>query len=258
MNSGLYTAASGVLASLYRHEVYANNLANIETVGFKPDTVATRLRDPVRIEDGLALLPSNAMLERLGAGVLLSPNRVAMVPGALEMTGDALNVAVRGEGFLVVSTGDGPAEQRLRLTRDGRLAVNADGRLAHAASGALVLDEADRPITLGPRPFTIGKDGVVTQNGEAVARLQLAAVADPGSLEKAGSNLFRLSRAGAGARRPATGEVLQGHLERSAADPIRSILAVTDAASDAATNSRMIGLYDDLMNRAINTFARVA
>lgn len=254
MSYGLYTAASGVLTAMYRQDVHANNLANVETVGFKPQTVTTRLRDAARAEDGLDLLPSNQMLERLGAGVLVSPVRTAMTPGPLDRTGDPMHVAVQGDGFLVVEGGEG--EDRLRLTRDGRLTRRPDGRLVQAGTGAAVLDESERPISLGPEPFTISTDGVIVQNGDKVGRLGVMTVPDPRSMEKVGNSLFKPRDASAVRR--STASVLHEHLERSAADPIDSIMRFNDAAGVVTQNTKMIQLFDELMGRAINTFGRVA
>ncbi|MBX3357567.1 MAG: flagellar hook-basal body complex protein [Phycisphaeraceae bacterium] len=256
MNYGLYLAASGVLTSMYRQDVLSNNLANVDTAGFKPDTPVFRSRSAARIEDGLAL-PSNAMLERLGAGVALGPDRISMLPGPVETTNDQFTAAISGDGFFAVSFNDGQSPQ-LRLTRDGRFARRADGTLLHAASGASMLDPQDKPITLANRPFTINQDGAIVQDGREVARLQVTSVPDAGSLEKAGRNLLGMSPEQAAQRRPAPGGVTQRALERSATDPILTTMGITDASIDVQLNSRAIQIFDELMGRAINTFARVA
>lgn len=259
MNYGLNIAASGVLTSLYRQDVLSNNLANVNTAGFKPDIVATRARDAARIEDGLFHLPSNAMLERLGAGVLMAPNRVSLDQGALERTGAPLDLAIEGEGFFVVSAGSGTDTERLRLTRDGRLTLDSRGRLVQAASGLPLLDVNGRPIRLDPgAEANVGPDGTIVQNGAAVARLQIAAVTDPAGLEKAGDNLFRISSGEVVSKRAGTGKVVSGFYERSAVDPIEAMMEITAAANAVATGGRMIQLFDELMGRAISTFARLA
>lgn len=73
MYYGIQLAASGALTSLYRTDVLANNLANINTAGFKPDMVYTRQRDTARVEDDLPFLPTDDLLERLGAGSTWPP-----------------------------------------------------------------------------------------------------------------------------------------------------------------------------------------
>ena len=72
MNYGLYLSAAGVLNNLQRQDVIANNLANVNTVGFKPDSVLTRHRLPERLESGHLIEPRE-MLERLGAGCRQTP-----------------------------------------------------------------------------------------------------------------------------------------------------------------------------------------
>jgi flagellar basal-body rod protein FlgF len=254
MNYGMYVSASGVLTSLYRQDIHANNLANINTAGFKPEITTTVAREAARVEDGLAHLPSNLMLERLGAGVLLAPNRVSTEQGALERTGEPLDLAIEGEGFFVIGTPDGP-----RLSRDGRLTVNADGLLVQAASGMPVLDASDETIRLDPRrPVTVASDGTLSQGGPGGGvRLGFVAV-DAAGLRKIGDNLLEAPPAAMNARRAPTGRVHQGAIERSAVDPIKAMLGVTSAATAVTNNARMIQLFDDLMNRTISTFARMA
>src|SRR5262249_40596405 len=79
---GYNLAASGMLTAMFRQDVASNNLANLETTAFKPDRAFTIPRAAARIEDKLFNLPSNKLLERLGAGVLLAPTRTTFEQGA--------------------------------------------------------------------------------------------------------------------------------------------------------------------------------
>jgi flagellar basal-body rod protein FlgF len=260
MNYGLQLSASGVLTSMYRQDVLANNLANVDTVGFKPDNVAFRQRSAARIEDGLFNLPSNSLLERLGAGVLVAPNRASMTQGAIDKSANELDAAINGPGFFVVAAGDGRGADTLRLTRDGRFTLGPGGRLQMATTGHAILDAGNRPITLdrAAGPIGINADGSITQHGSTVARINLVDVPDAGALRKEGASLFKIPPGQLAGLRPATGQIQPGAIERSAVDPIQAIMGVTDAASSVAANARMIQLQDDLMNRAINTLGRVA
>ena len=96
MNYGLYMAASGMSASMARQNVLSNNLANVSTVGYKPDSFAIRQRAAARQEDGLHWMDSNAMLERLGAGVQPTFSRVEAGAGAADRIGES--AAHRGPG----------------------------------------------------------------------------------------------------------------------------------------------------------------
>ncbi len=260
MNYGLMVSASGVLTSLYRQDVAANNLANVDTVGFKPDAVATRQRDSARVEDGLLSMPSNRLLERLGGGVLMAPNQTRFTQGAIEKTGNELDLAINGDGFFVVSGGGagGPDGGRLRLTRDGRMTIDARGRLVLAGEGLPVLDTSDRPITVNPgAALKINGDGTVMQNGAAIAKIQVTDIPDRRALRKVGAGLFAASEGAIAARAPATGTIAPGAIERSGVDPIRAMMDVSNATQDVTANARMVQLHDDLMNRAINTLGRV-
>lgn len=256
MNYGLYISASGAASSIYRMDVAANNLANINTVGFKPDRAAAVQRDAARIEDNVRL-PSNAMLERLGAGVRMFPTRVTFEQGPLQATTNDLDLAIQGRGFFVVRDETDTSGDRIRLTRDGRFTRDAGGRLVTAGDGRPVLDVSNRPIMLPPGPVQIGGDGVITCAGEEIARLQLVDVPDASRLIKIGHGFFQIPSDALSSRQPGTGLIRQGHLEGAAVDPILAMLAVTTARDEAERNMGMIQHHDRLMDRAVNVLGRV-
>lgn len=263
MNYGISIASSGVLTSMYRQDVLANNLANLDTPGFKPDMPFAKSRDAERAEDDLLTLPSNELLERLGAGTLLAPNRTSQAQGELQETHNPLDAALKGAGFFVVQAPGDPAstpDDRVRLTRDGRFTLNAKGTLVQATTGLPVFDRSDRPIVINrlAGPVMIREDGTITQNNRAVGRLQITEVPDPSTLKKIGDNLYQPDEVQAAAMRPSRATVIGGSIERSAVDPIRAIMGVTSAAGDVASNARMIQMHDEMMGRTINTFGRVA
>ncbi len=257
MNYGLYLSASGILTSMYRMDVLSNNLANSETAGFKPVMAGARQRDTAKVEDHLTL-PSDRLLEKLGGGVLLTPNQLSMEQGATELTGRPFDIALQGEGFLVLGSG-GATGADVKLTRDGRLAINAQGQLVQAATGAPVLDRGDRPITLkGDQDLVIGPDGVVSQGGAPVAQLQIAKVADPSKLRAAGQGAITGPKAMLAGRSPGPATVVQKSIERSAVDPIQTMVDIAAAERAVGSNARMIQTQDSLLDRAINVFGKLA
>jgi flagellar basal-body rod protein FlgG len=230
MNYGLYLGAAGVLTNMHRQDVLTNNLANTETVGFKPDQVYTRQRLPERLESG-AMIDPQGMLERLGGGPALVPTRLDLTQGGLTVTNNDLDVAVEGEGFLVVSGGSGGGPESVRLTRDGRLSLTADGRLVAASSGMPVLNTNNQSILLDrSTQVEIRPNGDVVQNGVIQATIQLATPRDPADLEKAGQNVLRSRSGGPIARHPAGGRIRQGHLEESGARPTSKSCNTTTAS----------------------------
>jgi flagellar basal-body rod protein FlgG len=258
MSYGLQISASGVMTAMYRQDVFANNLANMDTAGFKPDVPSTRAREAVRQEDGVLSLPSNALLERLGAGTLLNPNRISFANGPLRDTGNPLDVALQGDGFFVVRAASDGGNDAVRLTRDGRFTRNSSGQLVMAAGGLPVLDDGGNPITLGPGKVTIAGDGTISQNNEPVAKLNLVQPVDPSQLRKQGHSLFEASSDVIGSLAPATGSLRQFAYEDSAADEVRSLMQMTSASREVDSNVAMIQQHDRMMDRAINVLGRVS
>lgn len=255
MNYGLYMSASGLSTEMARQDALSNNLANVNTTAFKPDIFAVRERLAARQEDGLASLPSNAMLERLGAGVMPVAMRIGMSQGPLERTGSPLDVGIQGEGFLVVRVGAGP--EGLRLTRDGRLAIGPNGRLVTAANGHPVLDVNDQPITLDPsRPVHIRSGGAITQDGGVVAQLALSSVRDPSRLQKEGNGLLRAPQGARLDRLPATGRLMQEFLEASGTDAITTMTDISSASRAASSATTVISHINQMMGQAVNTLGR--
>lgn len=256
MNYGMHISASGMAANMARQDVLSNNLANASTVGFKPDVLSIRQRDPARVEDRLMSLPSNELLERLGAGVMPMATSVDLTQGALEMTGSELDVGLEGTGFLVVRAG--PGAEGLRVTRDGRLATASDGTLVTANEGLTVLGEGGQPIRVDRRvAMRIDADGVIRQDGEEVGRLQVSDAANPRRLVKAGANLLRAAEGSGLELAPSGARVRQGHVEGSATNAIDTMMKITDASRAVQANSRIIGIIDDLMDAAVNRLGRV-
>lgn len=256
MNYGMYLAATGVLTSMYRQDVLANNLANVNTVAFKPDVVYTRLRLPERLESGGA--NPQQLLERLGGGHLLSPTRLNLTQGSLTDTGNDLDLAIDGEGFFVVrSTGTG--NEQLRLTRDGRFTLNSAGELVMAGTGMKLLDIENQPIRLD-RTATVHvrSNGDLVQNGKVRATLRIATATDQDQLSKLGNNVLTVNSTDPQALRPADGRLLQRRLEASAVDPVMMLNAMISASKAASANLKMMQYHDHIIGQAVNTLGRVA
>jgi flagellar basal-body rod protein FlgF len=258
MYYGIQLAASGALTSLYRTDVLANNLANLNTTGFKPELAFARERDPARVEDGLWAVPSNELLEKLGAGAHMAPNRVDHAQGNLSTTGNPLDLAIQGEGFFVLrSSADGDTTG-IKLTRDGRMTRDGTGRLVNASTGLPVLSVRNRPINLDPGyAVTIDHDGTIRQAGTVVDRVQIINIEDKTELTKEAAGQFGISQRALNRATPASGRVEQGVLEDSAVNPIAAMMGVQSAARAVGTNFTMISYQDKMMERAINTFARI-
>lgn len=259
MNYGLYLSAAGTLTSLHRQDVMANNLANVNTVGFKADDVHFRARLPERLENPIASAPTDAqlLLEQLGGGTFADPTHTSFRQGDLNRTSNPLDLAIEGDGFFVVSNSQTINAQSIRFTRDGRFARNTQGELIMAATGMRVLDVDNQPIRLDTAgAVQIAADGTIHQNGQTIAQLQIGTVADKSQLAKEGANLLR--PAAKVKPQDASGSVKQGFLESSGVDAILAMNQMINASKAVQANATMMQYHDNILGQAINTFGRVA
>jgi flagellar basal-body rod protein FlgG len=184
-------AALGLEAHQRQLDVIANNLANMSTAGYK----AERIQFQELVHQGLgatAALDAGQAAPTQGAGVGIASRLRLFSSGDLIQTGQALDVAIRGAGFLEVVLADGTSA----FARGGRLQVTADGLLADAAGNPL-----KQSIHVGAtaRDIVIQPNGVVTaklgaqDNAVEVGRIELANFSDPSSLTVLGQNLYQPS-----------------------------------------------------------------
>src|SRR5262245_15650011 len=175
-----------MMAQEYRQDVIANNLANAETVGFKREiaSIAERRRAD---EAGVRHGPSDRLLDTLTGGAWLGRTDTDHSEGPFQHTGNPLDVAIDGPGFLRVETGRGEL-----LTRDGRMTMDAYGMLVATTDGAPVLSTAGIPIRVNPRggQVFINEIGEVEQDGAIRGRLCLVDVPNYAALQKAGAGRF--------------------------------------------------------------------
>lgn len=264
MNYGFHLATGGMLSATRRMDTIANNLANANTIGFKPDFVIARERPAERLERNAPLAdplaPPQEVLERLGGGVRFERDRIDLRQGSIERTGSPTDLAIRGDGFFVLAgPGDSAPAARapLDLSRDGRMIVAPNGSLRRAVDGRALIGERGRPIRLDPTlPFGVDESGRIFQDGSEVARLRLVRPTDPAALEKAGGNVYR---AAAVERVPESdGGVMQYAVESSTADPVRSMVEMIRQSRLFEANVRMLQYQDNMNAQAITGLARLA
>ncbi len=259
MNYGLYLSASGVLTNTYRQDVFANNLANVETPGFKPDLPSIRQRDPEAIEDGLGFQGSNELLDRLGGGVLAGRERINFNQGTPRQTGNGLDVALidKHQFFAIEAIDSKTGQAEVRLSRDGRFTLNSARELI-TQSGKRVLDIADQPIVVtGTGPASIDESGQIIQNNQPTGQLiQVTRVNDLDRLSKRGQGLFAFQ--GADPRQAVESPNMKpGFVEASGVDPIMTMMQVVAATKAATGNANMIKYHDRTLDQAVNTLGRV-
>jgi flagellar basal-body rod protein FlgG len=239
MLEGMYTAAAGMAAQQSRLDAVANDLANASTTGYK------RVRVAYRDLAYTAGAPGGTTALRLGSGAAASMIGRDDRQGATQETGDPLDVAIEGPGFIQVKV-DG----KTWLTRDGHLQVDAQGRLA-TGDGALI----DPPITLAKGTTSdqieIAADGTVTAAGKKAGQIRLVNVANPAGLDGGADNRFQATSAsGAVSAAPRTTALHSGVLEASNVDMGDAMSDLMDAQRSFELASKAIQVADQALEIA--------
>jgi flagellar basal-body rod protein FlgF len=236
-------AASGMRSSLQSLDLLANNLANVQTNGYKldrefydlytsADAVAGGDYDPTRMPD-------------------IVKNWTDYSQGTLQQTSNQLDFAIAGQGFFAAN---GPNNTTL-YTRDGSFNLNATGQLI-TRDGYTVRDRNGNPIQLDPnQPISVDSTGNISQNGQNVAQLQLASFGDPSQLTKQGATYFQYGGQPGGIQ-VATGEVQQGKLEGSNVAPAESAVRLVTVMRQFEMLQKAISIGTDMNRQAIEDVAR--
>ena len=246
-----YTAGTGMLAQRDRMDVLANNLTNVETTGYKSDTLITgSFRDMMieRLNDPGA--GTNRTVGALGTGTHIDRVVTTFEQGSVEQTNRPLDFALNGDGFFVIDTPQGE-----RYTRDGSFAVNSGGYLV-TSEGWDVRGENGR-IQVGSDDFTVDGTGNVTNaDGESIAKLRIVSFDDFAGLRKEGGNLYVNAGAGAVRNIPET-MVIQYSLEASNVDVAEEMTRMLTVSRAYQTNQRVFGMLDSSLEKAVNEVGRV-
>ncbi len=246
MPYGMYLSAEGAAAQAQRLEVIANNLANVDTVGFKQDVPTFQARFAEAIQQGQAE-DGDKSINDIGGGVKIIDVATDFSNSQLKETGGELDLAITGNGFFQVRGDDGDEY----LTRAGNFTLDSQGHLVTQNNHRPVLDQAGSEITLDrSQPWSITPDGFISQSGSLTA-LGLSQPESPNSLLKVGSNLFRPTGNLTPVALPDR-HVRQGYLEMSGANPVRQMMAMIETTRAFEANTRMIQNHDAMLGTLIN------
>jgi flagellar basal-body rod protein FlgG len=242
MLEGLYSAAAGMAAQQRRIDGVSNDLANVSTTGYKH--VRVGFRDLLYNAQGGSAEPTVLA----GAGAAADFVGRSQEQGALQTTGQPLDVAIQGPGFLQVKRPDGS----LALTRDGALRLDSDGRLT-TNDGLLVQPPIAVPRGTAPDQLSIAADGTVrlSAGGRALGRIGLVTVRSPDGLQALGNNLFAATAQSGSATPAGTDSTLrQGVLEGSNVDVGDAMVDMIDAQRSFQMASKAIQMQDQMLEVA--------
>ncbi len=254
MTQALWIAKTGLDAQQTRMAVVSNNLANVNTTGFKQGRAVFEdlLYQNVRQSGGSSsqdtILPTGMTL---GTGVRVVATEKLHTQGSVQNTSQALDVAINGRGFFQISKPDG----NLAYTRDGAFKMNDQGQLV-TSSGYIV--EPGVSIPDGAQSITIGNDGIVsvTLSGQTdpaqVGTLEIADFINPVGLQPIGENLY-IETAASGPAQSGTpglnglGSLVQGALESSNVNVVSELVNMIETQRAYEMNSKAITTNDQMM-----------
>jgi len=229
--NGLFVAASGAASQVQALDITAHNMANGSTPGFRRFELAAQAVSEAPSPYEYASVPASAPLD--------------MSQGPLRNTGNPLDVAVVGSGFIRVQTPNGEA-----YTRNGQLEVSPDGTLL--AAGQPVLSDGGGTITLQPGTVAIANDGTISVNNQTSGRI---GIADPqgATLNPIGSSLYGTAD---GETLPAASQsqLHQGFLEDSGGDPITGVVDMMRIMRGYESAINAVHTIDQSEDRTIQTF----
>jgi flagellar basal-body rod protein FlgF len=243
MDNTIYVGLSRQMILERELDITANNLANVDTVGFKFESMISN-EDPAT----MPTLNQAPTAVNFVAGVAVARD---FTEGSLTQTGAPLDVAIEGRGFFQINTPSGP-----RYTRDGRFRMDASGTITDQdgdpvdGGGAIVLDPKKGPVSISP-------NGVVSQSGENVGKVSLYNFDSLAALSKDGNNLYR-NDSNLTAQ-PSTGAQLkQGMLEGSNVQPVSQITRLIEINRAYDAIASMMASTGQLANSAVQRLGSVS
>jgi flagellar basal-body rod protein FlgF len=225
MDTGLYIAASGMLAQQVREDQLSNDLSNASTPGYKSDS-------SVQSDFGAMLMANTATRQTVGpinTGIRLGAPLTNLTPSTLHPTNQPLDFGIAGQGFFAVRTLQG-----VRYTRDGQFQENAQGQLVDG-QGNQVLSQNGATIT-------VGAQGTVPASSLGVFNVA--------NVAKQGNNYFTGADGGR-----ATGTVKQGELEDSSVDPVNTMVHMITSLQTYQAGENAIQTIDSTMQESAGSVA---
>lgn len=257
----LRTAATGMYAQQLNIQVISNNIANINTTGFKKnkaefqDLMYQNIPTSTLAQNNIASPQNSNEALQVGSGVKASSTQKIFTQGDLQQTNNSLDLAIHGDGFFQVRKADGT----YAYTRDGSFKVSGDGRIV-TASGYIL--EPEISLTDDILQINISRDGtmeVKTSGGNSYVldNIQLVRFINPGGLEALGDNLYAETESSG---QPILGtpgmdgfgEIQQGFLEASNVDIVEEMIAMITAQRAYEINSKTVKTVEEMMTMTNN------
>ncbi len=258
MIGGYYTAVSAMAAMMAEQQIIGNNIANLNTVGYKQDIPQETEFERILFN---ALGPRSALgniaqasgpIGRLGTGLELLPTALDLTTGPLVATNRPLDLALPNNGFFRVLD----ASAQPIYIRAGTFLRDSNGTIV-TPQGEILTDTNGDPITLGPGTVVIRTDGSIFLDEQPVARIAIMDLPDGEAWRKVGLLHFMPHNPTAQPEPLASPGLLQGFLEQSNVDPERQIVEMMSVLRIYEAAQATLGMTDESMSQAVREVGRV-
>lgn len=255
MNRGIYPILSGALAHERRMQVFANNMANVNTAGFKQDEQAfkaifPRYQSVAPIAGQTMGLAQQIMARPFGPTerVFVAPHQIKTTfePGRIRLTGNPLDVAIQGRGFFEVETPQG-----LRYTRNGMLSLDNQRRLVTGLGYPVMGTKGE--IKIPPGKVEITPQGDIRVDDKPVATIRVLEFPDDAMPQKSSDGLF-FSEKGTVAKNP---QIQVGHIEESNVNSIGEMVKMIQGMRNYESTQKLIQALDRMAEIAVQDVGRV-
>jgi flagellar basal-body rod protein FlgF len=235
MDSGYYAACTALVSRTQALDTIANNLANASTVGYRAQH---NVFSSVLAAAGSA--PGSSLNQAINNYGILSGTSLDLSQGALQKTGNDLDVAIQGGGYFVVQTANGEV-----YTRNGSFQVSNKGQLITAGGDPVEGDRGSLAMVSGP--VSISSDGTISSNGAVAGKLKVVKFPAGTTLTSAGGTYYSAPAGSATADTDST--VHQGMLESSNVNPVTSMVELITAQRSADTAQRALSMFNSEIDK---------
>lgn len=261
MNNSMEQITAAAMALERRMEFLANNLANVNTVGFKEDrpifdvvdTQGNSIAGDPALSDTApseAIIPIGYLNTIQGNPMVFSGVKTDFSQGALQHTGNSLDLAINGRGFFAVMAPDG-----IRYTRAGGFLLNNEGIMVNR-NGFIVLGQSGE-ITIGAGEILIDEKGNIRVDGNSVDRLLIVEPPSEDTMKKVGGSLLEASDAPLPEKDSDEVNIIQGFLEASNVNVIREMTMLINVSRAYETYQKVIHSLNEVLSESVNEISRL-
>jgi flagellar basal-body rod protein FlgG len=256
MSGDIYLAASAALAYERRLETVANNLANINTAGFKRDQVSFQAYMMSDVGAPVAVQPPFPPAASAESFWVELRSHTDFSPGSLRQTGNPFDFSLNGKGFFNIDSPEGTL-----YTRRGNFTLNADGVLVTQEGWPVLGDGGEIRVDGGGAKrtaleFAVGEDGTVQVNGKKVGRLQISDISESAGLAKLNGCYFKPAGDGVDAVPMEDARVAQGFLEMANVEAVQMLTEMIEIMRGYESYQRVIRTIDELDAKSIDEVGR--